>query len=122
MRTQVPGKGAFVFLLDVDFIPTPGMYKSFTSGEWVDELKDMRRDFEQNKQRRALVLPAFERIEAAPYTGDCHFEAGCDFFNGVSAPRTFPQLMKMTADRSVKIFHVSKVCALPSMLTRQGPI
>ena len=68
----------FVFLNDVDFLPTPDLYASLTgTGRWGSELARMRDAWHGHRHRRALVLPAFERLNGA-WTGACGVGQGCE--------------------------------------------
>jgi Glycosyl-transferase for dystroglycan len=129
---QVP-PGLFVFLNDIDFIPTPSVYSELTTGKWRSELQHMREAFYELGKRKTLVLPAFERssrgAHATPYPGDCELEDGCRVVQGMAMPRTFERLRTMLQmETVVDVFHRPQVrarlahrvavvaqCALPAL-------
>lgn len=121
-RAQVPA-GVFVFLNDIDFIPDAGLYPELVSGRHLSALRQMRDDWQQRQVRRAVVLPAFERVQrpcpgggndcVAPYmppctAGDASYEL-CHILDGVKMPRTFEGLRVMLQSKAVDIFHRSVV-------------
>jgi hypothetical protein len=123
---QVP-PGVFVFLNDIDFIPTPSLHSDLVSGKWASELKNMRNAYVRNGTRIALVTPAFERLSikdpagrpikdasgrpvAVPYSGECSKATGCDTLQGMALPRTFQSLRAMMQEgQFVDVFHRSIV-------------
>jgi len=105
---EVPERGAFVFLLDVDFVPSPGLHADLVAGAWAGKLRSMRLAYERWGRREALVVPAFERTRAH-YTGHCAAEADCDWIAGVETPRSVERLRPMVADGSAQVFHFDKV-------------
>ena len=115
--------GAFVFLSDVDFVPTPDLHSDLTAGKWVSELEDMRDSYERREERRVLVVPAFERLEAAPddrsgslvvpYKAPCLKSEGCAVIQGFKVPRSFGMLRTMLQRAAVGVFHRKKACPPP---------
>ena len=93
---QVPSHH-FVFLNDVDFLPTPTLHSSLTgTGRWAPELARMRAAWHTAGARFTFVVPAFERLVAvagpnrtvvrdaggqplaAPWAGACDAQDGCE--------------------------------------------
>jgi len=120
---QVPS-GAFVFLNDIDFLPTPHLHEQLTSGRWQHELLRMRSAFFNDHKREALVVPAFERLaakagkgqppKAMPWKGPCRKSDGCEMVDGMALPRTFDMLRTMLQEETVvDIFHRKQVCSRP---------
>jgi len=118
---QVPS-GAFVFLNDIDFLPTPDLHQQLVAGKWKAELHRMQSAFLEDGKRDALVLPAFERLaakaakgqapKATPWTGPCKKLDGCETVDGMALPRSFNMLRKMLQRETiVDIFHRKQVWA-----------
>lgn len=110
---QVPS-GVFVFLNDIDFIPTPTVHQELTSGRWRTELLRMRTAFFDHGKRETVVLPAFERTargaKAVPYEETCESEQGCKLIDGMALPRTFDMLRTMLQHETVvDVFHRPQV-------------
>lgn len=110
---QVPS-GVFVFLNDVDFVPTPTLNSELTKGKWQQELKRMRSAYYASETRETLVLPAFERLGAhggaTPWNGGCEESTGCSLIQGMAMPRTFDMLRTMLQKgKVVDVFHRPQV-------------
>lgn len=115
---QVPS-GAFVFLNDVDFLPTPTLHADLVQGAWRTELQRMRAAFFDDGARETLVLPAFERLaekgpggmpKATPWRGPCREADGCAMIDGAALPRSFDMLRTMVQKETVvDIFHRKQV-------------
>lgn len=118
---QVPS-GAFVFLNDIDFLPTPNLHQELVAGKWKTELRRMRSAFLEDGDREALVVPAFERLaaegkgrqspKATPWKAPCRKSEGCEIVNDMALPRTFDMLRTMLQKETVvDIFHRKQVRA-----------
>jgi hypothetical protein len=106
---QVPS-GVFVFLNDIDFVPTPTLHSELTVGRWKSELQRMRSAFFESQIRETLVLPAFERLgshgKATPWHEPCEVSAGCEMVRNIALPRTFDMLRHMLQTVNVvDVFH-----------------
>lgn len=107
---QVPS-GAFVFLNDIDLIPTPDLHHDLTQGKFKGELQRMRSAFYDRGERETLVVPAFERLparissgkypRASPWHGPCEKSEGCEVVNGMALPRSFEMLRRMVQQETV---------------------
>lgn len=136
---QVPS-GLFVFLLDIDFVPTPDMHRDLVVGPHRDTLLRMRAAFKETGRRIALVTPAFERLpqrdaagevvrdaagapQPQPWPLPCRPEHGCEELRpGLAMPRTFNMLRDMFQHgRVLDLFHRTYVRALPSPLPPRLP-
>jgi hypothetical protein len=110
---QVPS-GVFVFLNDIDFVPTPTLHSELTVGKWKSELQRMRSAYFESQTRETLVLPAFERLgshgKATPWNEPCEAAEGCEMFQDMALPRTFDMLRKMLhRSKVVDVFHRAQV-------------
>lgn len=109
IAVQVPS-GVFVFLNDVDLIPTPTLHAELTTGKFRQEMQRMRTAYFDSGDREVLVLPAFERLPNKPpgpkekkngkrgdaaWPGPCKKAEGCRNINGVAVPRSFDTLRAM---------------------------
>jgi hypothetical protein len=116
--------GVFVFLNDIDFIPDAGLFPELVAGRHRSVLEQMRDDWQLRQTRRAVVLPAFERVQTlcpgtggrndcvtpyAPPCDDVAKDSTCHVLDGVQMPRTFAGLRLMLQARAVDIFHRSVV-------------
>lgn len=108
--------GVFVFLCDVDFLPSRGLHADLVTGKHRGELLHMHTNFTAFGHRGALVLPAFERLAhvtssepGAVAHGDsnagrawagaaCEADAGCEMVQGIAVPRTFETLREMLSE------------------------
>lgn len=119
MVIQVPS-GAFVFLNDIDFLPTPDLHEQLVAGKWKTELQRMQSAFLEDGHRDALVVPAFERLaakavkgqapKATPWKEPCRESDGCKIVDGMALPRSFDMLRKMLQKEIiVDIFHRKQV-------------
>jgi hypothetical protein len=115
--------GLFVFLSDVDFLPTPTLHGDLAAGVWAPQLAAIRAAWAANGTRAALITPAFERLAARnaagrlvkdaagvpvamPWRGPCGAGTGCEALAGVTLPRTFEALRSMLqAGGVVDVFH-----------------
>lgn len=106
-RAQVPA-GLFVFVCDVDFLPSRNLHADLVSGKHRKTLMGMRADFAASGRRAALVLPALERRKSHRF--ECGDLAGCEVLADLAVPRTFDALRVMyQAGNVVDIFHRTSV-------------
>lgn len=115
---QVPS-GVFVFLNDIDFVPTPTLHSELTEGKLKSELQRMRSAFFKSQTREALVLPAFERLGAnggaTPWVEPCEERSGCKMMQGMALPRSFDMLrIMLQKEKVVDVFHRPQVRATPA--------
>jgi hypothetical protein len=117
--------GLFVFLNDIDFLPTPHLYSDLVAGRWTPELIRMSNmSFKSLGKRQALVLPAFERLsiptadggapDPVPWDGPCEQSRGCSTLQGMKLPRNFEMLRTMLQEEDVvDVFHRTQVRFIP---------
>jgi hypothetical protein len=139
VASQVPS-GLFIFLNDIDFIPTPDMHRDLVVGKFRADLLQMRAAYAANGTRSALVTPAFERLpqrkpsgavsmdekgqpNARVWPGQCEEDRGCSKLRGMALPRSFQMLRTMMQHGGViDIFHRRIVCPCDALFRMCTPL
>lgn len=115
---QVPKTGAFAFLLDVDFVPSPGMYDDLTRGPYATRLASMRASYVATGALDTLVLPAYEPTEAVMRCRENDARLGrCKGIRTLPFPMDREQVRAMEREGTLEIFYATRVRRL---LTRSA--
>lgn len=111
-------RDALVLLLDADFVPNQGLHSKLTTGPAGASLLEMRLAWEQQGERQAMILPAFEHLNKSAAGTDCaaaaqnvNSTAQCFTYNGIAVPACKPKLSSMLATGEMGVFHEASVRA-----------
>lgn len=111
-----------IFLSEPDFMGPVNLHRTLSTGIGGALLDDMRASWARRGERKAMIVPAFERlgaVEADGHAGRRCARAGSEIWPGTSCllyesldvPLTKPALQRMLAQGRASVFHERSVRA-----------
>lgn len=106
----------FIFLADADLLCANRLHRTLGTGIGATLLDDLREAWTSRSERRAVIVPAFERLAAVGAADDAERRCGhagvqaasgtpCLAYASLDVPLDKPELQRMLADEKVLPFY-----------------
>ena len=110
MHLQVSQPGTFIYLLDIDFVPSLKAYNLLTIKNRV-VLGKLQALWMQKQVNTVLITPAFSPTKRSIGRRGrlCQESSDCDVFSGFAAPLGTDSLAQAIAEDAVEVFEFREV-------------